>query len=93
MHPEYPSGHSILAAAVAAVLQADAGTAMPVLSSSSPTANGATRQWHAAEDFVREVGDARVWGGLHYRFSVDTAAAMGRRIGALAADRLLTPAH
>jgi hypothetical protein len=94
LHPEYPSGHGILASAVAAVIKADVGSApMPELSSSSPTANGATRRWKNTDDFVREVGDARVWGGLHYRFSVDTAAAMGRRIGELAAAKLLTPAH
>jgi hypothetical protein len=94
MHPEYPSGHGILASAVAAVIQADVGPVpMPELSSTSPTANGATRRWKNTDDFVREVGDARVWGGLHYRFSVDTAAAMGRRIGELAAAKVLTPAH
>jgi hypothetical protein len=94
MHPEYPSGHGILASAVAAVIKADVGTgSMPELSTSSPTANGATRRWKHTDDFVREVGDARVWGGLHYRFSVDTAAAMGRRIGELAAAKVLTPAH
>lgn len=94
MHPEYPSGHGILASAVAAVIKADVGTAtMPELSTSSPTANGATRRWKHTDDFVREVGDARVWGGLHYRFSVDTAVAMGRKIGELAAAKVLTPAH
>ena len=58
-----------------------------------PTGNNATRQWKNPDDFVREIGDARVWGGLHYRFSVDPAAAMGRRIGELAAAKVLVPAH
>jgi hypothetical protein len=92
MHPEYPSGHSILAGAVAAVVKADVGSgAMPVLSTTSPTAKGATRRWSQAEDFVREVSDARVYEGVHFRFSVDTGAAMGRRIGELAALRHLQP--
>jgi hypothetical protein len=94
MHPEYPSGHGVLAAAVAAVVNADVGQApMPELSSTSPTANGATRRWKHTDDFVREVGDARIWGGLHYRFSVDTAVAMGRKVGELAAAKRLAPAH
>jgi membrane-associated phospholipid phosphatase len=92
MHPEYPSGHSVLAGAVAAVLKADVGhAAMPELSTASPTAKGATRRWSQVEDFVREVSDARVYEGVHYRFSVDTGAAMGQRIGALAAERHLQP--
>jgi PAP2 superfamily len=85
MHPEYPSGHSILAAAVAAVLKAEAkGGAVPVLSTSSPTAKGATRRWASPDDFVREVSDARVHGGIHFRSATEAGEAMGKRIGELA---------
>ncbi len=41
------------------------------------------------DDFVQEVGNARVWGGIHYRFSTDVALAMGRQIGELAAAKQL----
>jgi hypothetical protein len=89
MHPEYPSGHGILAGAVAAVLKADLGTGpTPVLATSSPTAKGATRRWSSLDAFVREVGDARVWAGIHFRTAVDVGAAMGQRIGELAVARL-----
>lgn len=88
MHPEYPSGHSILAGAVGAVIQAELGAGpMPVLSTTSPSAKGATRRWASVEDFVQEVSDARIWGGIHYRFSTTAGAAMGRSIGQLAAER------
>lgn len=88
MHPEYPSGHSILASAVAAVLEAEgAGGKLPALETRSPTADGATRRWTSAEAFAREVNDARVLAGIHYRFSVETGAEMGRRIGELAVRR------
>jgi hypothetical protein len=89
MHPEFPSGHSILAATVAAVVKAETGAGvMPPLSTSSPTAKGATRQWSNVEDFVREVSNARVWGGIHFRSATDTGEAMGRQIGELAARRI-----
>ncbi|NRF65847.1 vanadium-dependent haloperoxidase [Aquincola sp. S2] len=82
MHPEYPSGHSILAGAVGAVLKADLGTqAMPRLSTSSPSAKGATRHWSSVDAFVREVSDARVLAGIHFRSAVDAGAVMGARIG------------
>ena len=88
MHPEYPSGHSILASTVGAVVQAEVGSGpMPVLSTASPSAKGATRRWSSVEDFVQEVSDARIWGGIHYRFSTEAGAAMGRGIGQLAAER------
>lgn len=89
MHPEYPSGHSILAAAVATVLKAEIqaeakGGAAPVLSTVSPTGKGATRRWASVEDFVREVSDARIHGGIHFRSATDAGEAMGRRIGEIA---------
>ncbi len=91
-HPEYPSAHSILAAAVGEILQAEVGSsAMPLLSTGSPSAIGATRQWPSVDAFVQEVAEARVSGGMHYRFSTEVGAAMGRQIGALAAQQLLSP--
>lgn len=89
MHPEYPSAHSSLAAAVAVVLKADhAGAALPVLSTSSPTAKGAVRRWTRLEDFVKEVADARVHAGIHYRSATEAGEALGQRVGELAAARL-----
>jgi hypothetical protein len=85
MHPEYPSGHSILAATVATVLKAETkGAARQVLSTSSPTAKGATRRWASPEEFVREVSEARIHGGIHFRSATEAGEAMGRRIGELA---------
>ena len=88
MHPEYPSGHSILAATVATVLKAEAkGGALPLLSTTSPTAKGATRRWASLDEFVREVSDARVHGGIHFRSATDAGEAMGKRIGELAVQQ------
>lgn len=89
LHPEYPSAHSSLAAAVATVLGAELGKGpTPVLATSSPTARGATRQWASLDDFVREVSNARIHGGIHYRNSTETGEAIGHKIGALAIERL-----
>ena len=91
LHPEYPSGHGVLAGAVGAVLKAEIGAgATPLLVTSNPALKGATRQWTSVDAFVNEIGDARVWGGLHYRFSVDTAAAMGKQVGELTLKRSST---
>jgi len=88
LHPEYPSAHSILAGAVGTLLQAElAGAAVPTLSTTSPSANGATRRWSRIEDFVAEVGNARIYEGIHFRNSTEIGLAMGRQIGQLAAAR------
>ncbi len=88
-HPEYPSAHSILAAAVGELLKAEVGSGrMPELVTSSPSANGATRRWSSADAFMNEVADARVWEGIHFRTSTDVGLAMGKRIAALAAAKV-----
>lgn len=93
LHPEYPSAHAILAAAVGTVLSAEIGKGpMPVLSTTSPTAKGAVRRWASLDDFVAEVASARIYEGIHYRTSTEVGADMGRRIGAAAvAGFLLSP--
>lgn len=94
LHPEYPSAHSILASAVGVVLQAEVGAnAMPVLSTTSPSAKGATRRWSSIGDFTQEVAIARVYEGIHYRTSADVGLAMGRQIGELAVTRILHAPH
>jgi hypothetical protein len=93
MHPEYPSAHSILASAVGVVLKAELGSQpMPELSATSPTAKGVTRRWIRIDDFVNEVSVARIYEGVHYRFSTEVGSAMGRQIGeAVAAKHLPQP--
>jgi hypothetical protein len=94
MHPEYPCAHCIVSGAVGEVLRAEVGGgAMPTLTTTSPTAPGATRSWTKIEDFVAEVAAARIYDGVHYRNSTEVGAAMGRQIGGLAAARWLGPAR
>lgn len=87
MHPEYPSGHSILAGAVGAVLKAELGTGPLKLSTSSPTLKNTTRQWSRIDELTQEIANARVWGGLHYRSTNETSLVMGRTIGELAVQK------
>jgi hypothetical protein len=93
MHPEYPSAHSILASTVGTLLKAElGGNPVPELSTTSPTAKGVTRRWTRIDDFVNEVSVARVYEGVHFRFSTDVGTAMGQQIGeATAAKHLPQP--
>ena len=88
MHPEYPCAHCILAATVGTILKAELGRdPMPEISSTSYTADGATRRWTSVEDFMQEVDDARIYDGVHYRNSTVVGTAMGRQVGELAAKK------
>ena len=88
MHPEYPCAHCILAGTVATVLNAEAQKApLPVLSTTSATLPGVVRRWNSPEDFMNEVAQARIHGGVHYRHSTEVGLAMGQRIGEWALQR------
>jgi len=90
MHPEYPCAHCIVASTVATVLRAELGAgSMPILTTTSPTAGGAARSWSNLDDFVREVAEARIYDGVHYRHSTEVAVAMGKRVGELAVAKVL----
>jgi PAP2 superfamily len=90
MHPEYPCAHCILAAAVGTVLNAEIGTgSLPTLTTTSPTAKGATRSWTKIDDFMTEVASARIYDGVHYRNSTEVGTAMGKQVGGLAAAKFL----
>jgi hypothetical protein len=89
MHPEYPCAHCIVSASLGAVLEAELGGGpTPKLSSASATAGGAVRTWASIADFTREVSEARICDGVHYRNSAEVGTAMGKKIGELVAKGL-----
>jgi hypothetical protein len=92
LHPEYPCAHCITAGAIGEVLEAQFGKGpVPAIEMTSPTAPGVTHRWTRIGDYVQEVDNARIWGGIHYRNSTQVGEAMGRRIGVLAVKSVLTP--
>ncbi len=94
MHPEYPCAHCIISGAIGTVLQAEIGNGpMSTLTTTSAAVDGASRSWKTTDDFIQEVALARIYDGVHYRFSADAGSAMGRKIGELAAAKHLRPAQ
>jgi hypothetical protein len=86
MHPEYPCAHCIVSASLGAVLAAEIGSGpTPTLASASPTAGGAVRTWTSVADFTKEVASARIYDGVHYRYSTEVGSAMGEQVGELVA--------
>jgi len=82
MHPEYPCAHCVVAGTVGAILKAEMGDKpMPLLTTKSDTANGASRSWVSVDEFVQEVSNARIYDGVHYRTSAEIGTAMGVQIG------------
>lgn len=93
LHPEYPCAHCITAGAIAEVLESEFGKGeIAPIEMTSPTAPGVTHRWTRLADYVAEVNQARIWGGIHYRNSTEVGEAMGRAIGDEAVRTLLTRA-
>ena len=86
-HPEYPSAHSCWTQAVTDTLTYFFGTDEAAFGLDSAV-TGSTRQYARFSEVAEEVQDARVWAGIHFRFSTEDGAAIGRRVA-----RLVTRQH
>ncbi len=82
-HPEYPAAHACNAAAVATILDRYFGKqefAFTIDSLVTGLAKPAFR-YRKTGDFVKDVKNARIYGGMHYRSSVNDGATLGTRVG------------
>ncbi|HKG39572.1 MAG TPA: vanadium-dependent haloperoxidase [Conexibacter sp.] len=80
-HPEYPSGHAGYAGTAEAVLRALIGP-RPIkpIAVTSPTAPGVTHTYARWSTPTQETVDGRVWEGVHFRFSDETAVQVGKDV-------------
>ncbi len=78
--PEYLGAHSTLTSAYCEALVQFFGTKRIhfVLTS---TTTGTTHEFNNTDNIVREVNNARVWSGFHFRTSDVRGAALGKRVG------------
>jgi hypothetical protein len=77
-HPEYPSGHSTVSGAAAALLAAEFGDATPFTVTSD--VRPGTRAFPGFSAAVAEIADARVFGGIHFRVSCIRGNALGQMV-------------
>ena len=77
--PSYPSAHGSGAGGASRVLAKAYGRFHPV-DISHPAVPGVVLHYEDLKDIVRDVSDARVYGGIHFRYDQDAAEAMGRAI-------------
>jgi hypothetical protein len=92
--PEYVSAHTTVSSAMATVLRLlfddDPGVAF---TATSPTNPGFERHWATFSEGVREVIDARVYSGIHFRSSDERGAGLGRRVARFAAMHAFRRRH
>ena len=77
-HPEYPSAHSCVTPAGGRVIARFLGTQQIDFTVPSLTGLG-DRHYARVEDLQYDVGNARIWGGIHYRSAVEDGIVIGKR--------------
>ena len=87
---EYPSGHSGVSAAAAAILASTFGddTAFTATSAGVP---GVERSFASFSDSVAQVNDARVFAGIHFRFACEDANRVGTNVANYIDQTMLLP--
>jgi hypothetical protein len=78
-HPEYPSAHAFFTTALATALKKYFNTERLNWAISS-TATGTTRVYADLDDRVSELLNARIYAGLHYRFSTQAGRKLGKQV-------------
>jgi vanadium-dependent haloperoxidase-like protein len=79
-HPEYPSAHCTITSAISEVIANWMGTDAINIDLQGNANFSATRHFATVQDLVAEVENARVWAGLHYRFSTVAGAQLGKAV-------------
>jgi hypothetical protein len=77
--PEHPSGHSCGSASFVRTLRDFFGTNRLTFEATS-TVSGTTRTFHHATTAIKEVLDARVYSGIHFRTADLQGARLGRQV-------------
>ena len=88
-HPEYPAAHSTVGASVLGFYTVWFGTDQFPLAFKGN--GGAVRNYTSVEEIHADEGNARVWGGMHWRNSTEVGTAVGRKVGKFTAKHLLRP--
>jgi hypothetical protein len=85
-HPEYPGAHGVMTSAMAEVFSTFLGTNQIDLEihgfdPAGPAGNlNAVRHFDMPNDLRDEIIGARLWAGLHYRFSSVAGVVLGRKV-------------
>jgi hypothetical protein len=85
-HPEYPAAHGVITSAMAEVFTTflrtnRIGLDVHGFDAAGPAGNlNAVRHFDRPNDLRHEIIDARLWAGLHYRFSSVAGVVLGRNV-------------
>jgi hypothetical protein len=59
---------------------------------SNPAVPGITLRYTKLKEITEDIDDARVYGGIHFRFEQEAGADLGRRVGEYLYKNVIVPA-
>jgi hypothetical protein len=95
-HPEYPSAHSYSTTAITDTIARFFGTnkvrwTLTANKAAIPQLVRTERTYENLNVLMREISDARVWAGLHWRHSMMHGAQIGRKVAKYVSDNFFRP--
>jgi hypothetical protein len=91
-HPEYPSAHTSVTAGLGAVVAELVGSRRIDLDVAS-TVTGTTRDFARVADLRRDIENARVYIGFHWRTSGEVGSRLAARVARWEIERFFRPVH
>ena len=79
--PDFPSAHSVIAGAFGEIMKGFFGNDYHFTDHTYDYLGMPPRSFNSFDAMVQEIGDSRVYGGIHYRFSCEKGSEQGRKIG------------
>jgi hypothetical protein len=92
-HPSYASAHASAAYAARAVLERIYGRENHSIQMSTPLVPDVTLQYGRFDEITTDIDDARIFGGIHWRFDQEEGAEIGCRVGRFVYWHRLRPAN
>jgi hypothetical protein len=91
-HPSYPSGHAATSGVAREVLERAFGARGHRIAVTQSAMPGVKLTYSTLEEITDDIDDARVYGGIHFRFDQKAGAEQGRNIGAYVWRHAFQPA-
>ena len=94
MHPEYPSQAAIISGTAVAIMESVFGPAPAIPFVATDVADTKVkREYKSITELADEHMNVRVWGGIHFRNSLEVGDDMGKRIATYLIENSVKPAR
>jgi hypothetical protein len=91
-HPEYPAAHGTVSEAFLAAIAGFFGTDVVAITYTSDVTH-TTHSFSNLQDVIHEVDDARIFGGMHYRHSVQEGNVLGGQVARYVCSNFFLPSQ